>query len=537
MVETTATAADGPRQNGTGGLSPRRGGVLVAVAVLVGALGFTFADALVELERLWSRREEYSHGYLIPVISLFLVWQKRDELARLEFQGSWLGWGVLLFGLAMYVMGALGTLYVIEHYAFVVTVFGLVWAVAGTRAMRYLWIPVAFLIFMVPLPPFLYNNLSQKLQLVSSELGVAVIRWFGISVYLEGNVIDLGTYKLQVVEACNGLRYLFPLMSFGFLAAYLYHAAFWKRAVVFLSTIPITVLMNSFRIGVIGVLVNYYGIDQAEGFLHMFEGWIIFMACVGLLLLEMVLLMRLTGDRRPFREAFGFELPAVEAGAPKAPKVDLSGPFVAAVVLSLATAAGSTFLETRAEILPPRAGLPEFPMTLGRWEGRQDVIEEHFLEALDYPDYVIADYRPPASRDWVNFYAAYYPSQRSGAAAHSPRSCIPGGGWEIQRLTQRTLDDVQVGGEPLTVNRLLIQKGETKQLVYYWFKQRDRYLTNEYLVKWFLFWDALTRNRTDGALLRLTTHVPPGHEVSEGDRRLTEMAGLVAPKLEAYVPD
>lgn len=106
---------------------------------------------------------------------------------------------------------------------------------------------------------------------------------FQIPVFLEGNIIDLGVYQLQVVEACSGLRYLFPLMSLGFIAAYFYQAAFWKRAIVFLMTIPITILMNSFRIGVIGVMVDNWGISMAEGFLHDFEGWIIFMACAAIL--------------------------------------------------------------------------------------------------------------------------------------------------------------------------------------------------------------------------------------------------------------
>ena len=108
-------------------------------------------------------------------------------------------------------------------------------------------IPLFFLVFMIPLPNFLLNNLSTKLQLISSELGVAVIRLFDISVYLEGNVIDLGVYKLQVVEACSGLNYLFPLMSLSFIMADLYKAPFWKRAIVFLSSIPITIIMNSFN--------------------------------------------------------------------------------------------------------------------------------------------------------------------------------------------------------------------------------------------------------------------------------------------------
>ena len=147
-----------------------------------------------------------------------------------------------------------------------------------------IWAPLLFLLFMIPLPNFLYNNLSAQLQLLSSELGVAVIRLFDIGVYLEGNVIDLGTYKLQVVEACSGLRYLFPLTSLAFLMAYLFKAAAWKRIVIFLSSIPITLLINSFRIGVIGVLVEYWGPGQAEGFLHDFEGWVVFMSSLGVLL-------------------------------------------------------------------------------------------------------------------------------------------------------------------------------------------------------------------------------------------------------------
>ena len=507
--------------------------VLAALA-LVG-VAFTFAESIRLLEGKWRGSEEYSHGYLIPLITLFLVWQKRYELAAMDLRGSWTGWALLLAGLALFVMGDLATLYVIEHYAFVVAVIGLVWATIGDRAMRHLAVPLMFLLFMVPLPSFLYNNLSQQLQLVSSELGVAVIRAFGISVYLEGNVIDLGTFKLQVVEACNGLRYLFPLMSFGFLAAYLFHAPLWQRAVVFLSTVPITVLMNSFRIGVIGVMVEHRGIEHAEGFLHLFEGWVIFMACIAILLLEMVVLMRLTGDRRPFRTAFGLDAPAPPASGER-PPLRAHGPLGAAVAVVLAGALGVQFLEERREEIPARTELAGFPMELGRWEGRRDRLDEEVLNALARPDYLLADFRNDAG-DWVNLYVAYYPSQRAGASAHSPRSCIPGGGWEIRDLETLALEDVRLQGAPLRVNRLQIQKGEYRQLVYYWFKQRDRVLTNEYLVKWYLFWDALTRNRTDGALLSLTTVPDTAEAWAEADRRLVDFAANLPARLERYLPD
>jgi exosortase len=165
-----------------------------------------------------------------------------------------------------------------------------------------------FLWFMLPLPSFIYWPVSTQLQLVASHIGVDIIQAMRIPVYLEGNIIDLGLYKLQVAEACSGLRYLFPLMSFGFLFAVLYQGPLWHRILLFVATIPITIAMNSFRIAVIGVLVNQYGISQAEGFLHFFEGWIIFLACIVLLYFGAFLLQRLSAKPRSVIDALDLRL-------------------------------------------------------------------------------------------------------------------------------------------------------------------------------------------------------------------------------------
>ena len=155
--------------------------------------------------------------------------------------------------LGAFVLGELSSIYQIIQYGFLFSLFGIIIAMVGLQGLRLVWVPFVYLLFMVPLPTFIYQGLSSALQLISSEIGVSVIRLFGISVFLEGNVIDLGIYQLQVSEACNGLRYLFPLTSFGFLCAVIFQAPWWQRAIVFVSSIPITILMNSFRIGVIGV--------------------------------------------------------------------------------------------------------------------------------------------------------------------------------------------------------------------------------------------------------------------------------------------
>jgi len=401
----------------------------------------------------------------------------------------------------------------------------------GWNAFKIIAGPMLLLFLVVPLPGFIFNNLSSQLQLISSQIGVGVIRTFGISVYLEGNVIDLGRFKLQVVEACSGLRYLFPLVSLSVIAAFIYQAALWKRAVIVLSSIPITVLMNSFRIGMIGILVEYGGIEQAEGFLHDFEGWFVFMACVGLLLIEMWLLVSFGKNKQKLSEVFAFELPDELPSDVVFKQRETSWKFLIPTICILTAGIIIGLVNERAEIIPERKGFSAYPLRLGEWFGQKDIIEKVYLDELKLDDYFIANYGNKANEN-INLYMAYYASQRSGAAAHSPRSCIPGGGWRI-----KSHSTINIAGNSISTNRLLIQKGEFGQLVYYWFDQRGRDITNEYLVKWFLFWDSLTAGRTDGALIRLTTSLQPGEDVAKADKRLSDFALLIQPDLSEYIPE
>ncbi len=209
---------------------------------------------------------------LIPPISLYLLWRERNWLARTPFTGAWSGLLVVALGLGLWLIGEMSTITAIVNYGFLIVLYGLVISLTGWAVFRHLWMPFLILVFMIPLPQFFAANLSLKLQLLSSQLGVSLIRLFGISVFLEGNVIDLGAYQLEVAEACNGLRYLFPLMTLAFILAYFFRVPVWKRAVLFLSSIPIAILLNSARIGVIGVTVEHWGQKMAEGLLHDFEG-------------------------------------------------------------------------------------------------------------------------------------------------------------------------------------------------------------------------------------------------------------------------
>ena len=517
--------------------TPARLYTLFAIAAVAAIL--PFAHVLGSLYDIWNLKPEYSHGVIIPVLSAFLIWRQRDELRSLPFTGSWTGLWLIAIGLVLRFIGASTTMHTFEHYAFLLVLYGMVLSLTGPVIFRRIWMPLVILIFAVPLPSFFNNSLSVHLQLLSSELGVWVIRAAGISVLLEGNIIDLGNYQLEVAEACSGLRYLLPLMTLSFIIAYLFRGSLWKRTVVFLSSIPITVIMNSLRIGFIGITVEHWGSGMAEGALHDFEGWLVFMLSTGAVVLTAFGLSRVGSSKVPWSQAFAVgqapkRAAAAGASVPAASQV-VPRPFVAAAVLVLVGAVADAVTPPPTITYPARTSFADFPTQVGDWVGRRDSLQGIYLDALHLDDYVLADFSASDGSS-VNFYSAYYESQDNTRAIHSPHDCIPGGGWEIVEFARRMFPATGTTAA-FPVNRAIVQLGNHRQIVYYWFDERGRKITSEYVARWFLFWDALTRHRTDGALVRFVATVPAGADESEIDARIVRLATRIEPMLNRYVPN
>jgi EpsI family protein len=495
----------------------------------------------------------------------------------------------------------------------------------GWGRLKIILFPIFFLLTMFPPPHFLHNKFTLWLKLISSQIGVWMMQVYGLSAYREGNVIDLGFTKLQVVDACSGLRYLFPILVMGLLLAYFYKAAWWKKVLLVLSAVPISILTNSFRIAATGVLYEIWGPAVAEDFFHGFSGWFIFMFGLAVLLLEMWVLNGFRGlgmlggfgglkDKSTSLEdglksvpaessqppqALGYcssaalEAPsnvtqlqasssaggassaalleaaeaAAKEGAPQGfqaaslpsdlkPETlnlkpaaggwkSLLHPpqFVVAVLLLAGTLALAQGVEFR-EKIPPAKDFASFPLEVGEWTGRREVMEKHFLDELDLSDYAIVDYSNGSKA--VNFYTAYYETQRKGESIHSPETCLPGGGWEFKNAGKAVVEldgesgsgstGQRVHGPTIIVNRAFMEKGAAKQLSYFWFPQRDRVLTNAWEMKWYNFWDALTRQRTDGALVRLITPVYAGEEAADADKRLVAFTKEIVPVLNEFLP-
>ncbi len=485
-----------------------------------------FREGLSELVRRWSVQEEYSHGFLIPLVTGWLLWVRGDTVTASMGRPAWSGTALVVIAGLVHVLGQLSAILIVSQLAFLIVLLGMILAFGGFPLLSVCFIPVAFLIFAIPLPYFINASLSLELQLISSRLGVAFIKFFAVPVYLEGNVIDLGTYKLQVVEACSGLRYLFPLVSLAFLAAYLFRAPIWQRAIVLFSSIPITIAMNGIRIGAIGVTVDKWGPLLAEGVLHFFEGWIIFVASALLLLTEVYLLSRISGQR--FFECFG----VIPDAAPPVPRKSVGPardrkPFYACLLLLLATLCASSFTTNRVEVIPTRSRFVTFPTNIGDWDGHPSLLDPQVERSLALDDYLLSDFTNDGNV--VNLYVAYYASQHGGKY-HSPLVCIPGDGWSISTFRRISY------GTDHPVNRALIERNGVRQLVYYWYQERGRQIASEYWSRWYLLYDAVAMDRSDGALVRLITPIESDESDEHADHRLREFIRALEPALNGFLP-
>ena len=488
------------------------------------------------LARAWST-PEYSHGPLIPLISLYLFLR---ELRAAPPMGDaprkrWPGVAVICAGLAIAILGNLVRIPDIVTYAFILWVGGVVLCVFGWDRGKHHQLPVLHLVFMLPLPQFLYWKLTIFLQGVSSVIGVWLVDLAGIPVYLDGNIIDLGVYKLQVAEACSGLRYLFPILSFSYLFAILYRGPMWHKAVLLLAAAPLTVLMNSFRIGMIGILVNAYGIEQAEGFLHFFEGWVIFGACIGILFLMAIALQRLTPNPLPLSEAIDLDFQGFAGISTRILEIRPARALAVAAVVTLAVSLA--FVSIRPPVPDPisRESYALFPRSLNGWQGTRFTLDADVERVLGADDYINASYVSPGQTAPVNFFSAFYHKQTEGQGIHSPEVCLPVGGWEIFSFDQVSFPDTIYG--TFELNRAVIQKGLEKQLVYYWFEQRGRRMTNDFSAKMTVLYDGFTIGRSDGAIVRFVTPIGRNESDAEAEARIEALMAEVLPRLPRFVPD
>ncbi|MDX2041690.1 MAG: VPLPA-CTERM-specific exosortase XrtD [Acidobacteriota bacterium] len=495
-----------------------------------------YHDVIRRLVDDWWVDENYSHGFLIPLISGYAIWEKRKTLLNLPVESRWLTGGVLMALAALLLFsGVMGAELYITRLSLVLSLVGLTVYFGGFVWLRQLSFPLGVLLFALPIPNIVFNQIAFPLQLIASDFATRAIKLFGIPALREGNVIELAQMKLQVVEACSGIRSLVTLTALATVYVYFFESKWWRRIVLAAAVIPIAVLANAARVTLTGVLAHHKGVQAAEGFLHSFSGLAVFAVAVGLLLL---LAQALNLAERKFSPTKAHEENTKETRSDHENLSDaLPGferkrfwPMLAALLVM----AGCTIYlmqSAKREQVPPRTSLAEFPAELGAWRQiESQTLNERTERELNADEYLSRTYSN--GQAYAYLFIAWHNSQRHRQTFHSPQNCIPGAGWTlgVYRLHQ-----LKASAE---ANEYLIEKDGVRMLALYWYQGRGKSIAGEYRARLDTIRDAVWLGRTDGALVRVIVPMGKGDDAEAFARTAAlDFSRSLMAMLPSFIPN
>jgi exosortase len=279
------------------------------LAVLGALTLWLYASTGLHLALQWWRDPNFSHGFFVPLFSLFLLWQEKERLRRITPRPSWWGLAILLAALCLLIIGQMGAELFLARFSLLILLAGLIVLFSGWPLLRAVAFPLAFLLLMIPIPTILFNQITFPLQLLASQISAFVLPLFGVPTLLEGNIIHIPTMPLEVAEACSGIRSLMSLITLSIIYGYLMERRVWVRWLLAIASVPIAIAANSVRIIGTGLLVQYWDADKAEGFFHASWGWIIFVVSL-LMLYGLHVVVRLIFPDRDLAD----QTPALKGG-------------------------------------------------------------------------------------------------------------------------------------------------------------------------------------------------------------------------------
>ena len=485
------------------------------LSILVASFIICYGKTISGLFNIWISNDDYSYALAIPFVSGFIIWQRREAIANAPVTVSWIGGFILVLFMIISLYGILGSSPSAVRPAIPLTILTLTLFCFGKTMFRVLVFPLSLLVFMIPLPTVLQTGIAVPLQNISTDIGEIILRLFGVSVFVEGNVIDLGVIQLQVVEACSGLRYILPLLALGVVFVYFFEHVRWKQIVLILSTIPTAILSNALRIAITGYLAQNYNLQLAEGFFHGFSGWLIFVFALFMMFI--------------FYFALRFFFPDHSRSDRLEPNLKRPNPQASPAHHIIAVVIASAFLLVIGALSHATAALPQiriqngftqFPLKIDGWQGRVETIDAKIIELSGAEDAFNGIYRSQTG-DIVSLYIGYRgsPFVESENFFHSPSVCLPSLGWITRSISNHEISDVPEFGQ-IVVRKMLIEKMGYRQLVYYWFQTKNRVSSNVNLNRYHLMNHALRKDNTYDLFIRPMTLLKPGETEKDATERL-----------------
>lgn len=514
-----------------------RNATAAAVAV---AIVFVFWHVMVNLAAQWWDDENYSHGLLVPFVIAYIVWLDRERLLRSMSPSVYGGMAMAAISGVMLIGGLLAAELFTQRVSLVVMLAATVVYFGGRRLLGLLAVPFALLLLSIPIPQIAFNRIAFPLQIWASQMAVWLVRLVEIPVTRKGNVIDIlprgatQTISLEVVEACSGIRSLMTLMVLGLIIGHITRRSSngifglsrndaIRAILLVVAAVPIAVITNAARVGLTGILTFYYGKQATDGMWHDSSGWLVYVVALALLWVTNMVLSRILPSR-PAKSEFDSVSDLIGRRVSSIPLV------AAMVVIGIF----ATWLSVRTENIPEREQLTNLANSAGIWKQRGseikfDVEVEGVLKATDY---TMREYTAPDGRI-ANIYIGYYETQRTGGTYHSPQNCLPGAGWvlsEPERVIVTTPN-----GKSFDANKYVIENGIYREVMIYWYQGRGRIEASEYRDKLNTVIDGITRNRTDGSMIRVMTAT--GNDDATATKAALDLAGEIADRLDPFLPE
>jgi EpsI family protein len=495
---------------------PRLTLTLLAIVAVVAA-GW---PAMAGMVHMWSNSPMYSYGWLVPAISAFVLWSRREQLRGLSAQPA-VGPGLAVLGLwaVLLVAGRLGGILLLEQIALVVAIVGLVLLFAGLAALRASWAAIAYLMLGVPIWDGFTEPLHLRFQLMSAGIGVSMLQALGIPAYGRGTFIDLPTLTIEVARACSGVNYLIAVLALGLPLAYLYLETWWRRVVLIVAALVIAASANSLRVAMIGALVYYDLGAPLHGPAHLLHG--LFVSAIGHVALFVGLW--LLGSRGA--TAASRSTAAAAGGSSTRPASPWSPALIAGtalvwlpVVWIQAAMPAPVHLVTALDRLPAALGPWQTdpyitPATPAWWPAADQQLNRRYRDGDATVDLHVGYFeRQRQSHEVVTFLSA---DLHRGAR----RIELPGG-----------------GGDTLAVNVTASTTGPDPRLTVFWYEIDGSPETQPFAVKMRTLWHAVGRRRSNGAVVSLSR--PWQANISEADqvRALLDLAPRVHAALGRCLP-
>ena len=491
---------------------------LYCVIVLVGLCGL-YHSILSSLWDTWMEQDQYSYAVLIPLIFVYLIKERWGLISSSKIRQNLLGLVIVFAGYLFFLFGTFGFHGFTSRFSFLIMLSGFMLYGVGWEVFKRLLFPLFILLFMIPFPELLDRIFLFKLRLISSALTEQLLHLLGISVFSQGNIIDIGIMQFNVVNACSGMNYLLPLLCLSIIIGYFFSKSLWVRLFLFISAIPTTLVINVIRITATAIIADYWTREIATGFMHAFSGWLLFMLGFVLLFIESNILTRFF-KQKPNPTLRNKPTQKIER---KYVNKSIGALPIIVTVCLFAIFIGGYYAIASRKANFPIPNLSDLPLTIDGYKGKT-VPEDPGIKAFSSVTDSITRVYTNNETNPIAVYIGYYrTTPKLKGFIHTPEVCLESTGWKVKEINNREL---RVADNSSMINCRLVfsERFGIKQVLVYWYQIGDFTTGHERLAHLYTGYDAIFGNYDDAVKIMISKDYI---HASEREKSFQELVSFV----------